>query len=201
MKATRLALAVCSVVVLSPAVAAGDPVVPTVLASRAIFSNWSASGPAIVNPDDPGEFVLALGFELDGAPRLFNAPLTSGGTLRATAASDAAFPTAAALLTNGVNDMLLHGFIFRDGVSSVVGEFDMEMFPTLGPLHTITAITVMLSELEIQATTSDRAVRYRGILAVEGFAPAAPVPEPSTILLVGAGALAAIRRIRRRVAA
>ena len=200
MRGTRLALAVCSVVVLSPAVAGGDPVSPKVLASTAIFTNWVASGLPVVNPEDPGVFVLALGFELETAPRLFNAPLTSGSTLRATAASDAAFPIAAALLTNGVNDMLLHGFIFRDGLSSGTGQFDMEMFPLLGPLHTITAITVMLSELDIQATTSVRAVRYRGILAVEGFAPTAPVPEPSTMLLVGGGALALIRRVRRRVA-
>jgi hypothetical protein len=161
-----------------------------------------------VQPDLLGRFFLEVPFAFDRGVRtlLFNVTLTPadvGRTFRATAGTDSGFSAAAAVLTNGVNDFIGYGLEFDDGVFSTGSQSERGLFTRLiGPpdfqSSVITAVTFRLDRLQVSADSDSRAVDFIGRLAVEGISGAAPIPEPSTILLLGTAAALAARRARAR---
>jgi hypothetical protein len=195
---------VLSLTVFCASDAAADPIV---LVSGVIGTNQGSSGaPGDVDPTATGVFYVAMpvGPDVPLSERLFNVPLTPadvGRTFRATAQSDPGFAGVAARLTNDVNDFVSHALTFPDGmfITSFLLESSLFLQPAGGPPDltgsTITALTFQLTHLNVNADTESRNLRYLGILSVEGV-PAPVIPEPSTVLLMGIGAAAIVRRVR-----
>ena len=189
-----------------PRVIHADPVVlgTATISDRSFIAR---SNPP-VQPDLLGRFFLEVPFMFDQLPRtlLFNVTLTPadvGRTFRATAATDSAFSAATAILTNGVNNFIGYGLEFDDGAFTTGVQTEDVLFsrPIGRPdfqSSEITAVTFRLDQLQVTADSDSRGIDFIGRLAVEGISGAAPIPEPSTIFLLGTAAAMAARRARAR---
>jgi hypothetical protein len=204
MRRVTAVLAVMGFGLIGAPAATADPVV---LGSGVLFLHGGGTAPpGTVDPTATGVFWVAMPLGPDPGPleRLFNVPLTPddvGRTFRATAETDPAFAGVAARLTNGGNDFLSHALTFPDGLFITSSILESSLFhPGGGPPDfagsTITALTFRLTHLSVDADPGRRDLRYEGLLSVEGLS-ADPVPEPSTLLLLGTGAAAIARRVRR----
>jgi hypothetical protein len=175
---------------------------PIVLASGQVFFHGGGGGGQL-DPDATGTFYMSwfVGPEAPLPTRLFNVPLTPddiGRMFRETGST--AFDLAVSKLTNTVNDMLEHSLTFPDGGFITHSLLENGLFRvSVGPPDltgaTITGLTFRLTDLRVTDDEDSREVLYEGVFAVEGLA-ADPVPEPSTLLLIGTGAALLLRRRR-----
>jgi hypothetical protein len=144
-------------------------------------------------------------------PQVLNTVFTPGGipaTVRATAASDVQFGPFVSLLTNDRPDQI--EFTYEPPDSRFGGAFafvpkDTTIFPIDWDLFTVTSLSFTLNEfsfdrtrpLELPGAGVLFPVVVRGVFEVHGTP--SPVPEPSTMILVGLGAAGLIgRKVRYR---
>jgi hypothetical protein len=129
-----------------------------------------------------------------------------GVTFRADAASDADFPQLVAALANGVNDYVGDAVLSPEGLGSIGARPESEFFAGLLPVrlgpdllgYHITAMTLRIDALELLPATDNQGggtLDARVTYSFEGTPP--PIPEPATLLLVGAGLVGVARRMRR----
>jgi hypothetical protein len=199
-----LLLLLCAVAMPRPASA--DPIA---IAAAPMNFGLVSGGPG-VQPDLVGTFFFEVATSPGTFVRLFEVPVTSadvGTTFRATAATDPDFNAAAASLTNGIDAFHGYGLQFADGFWGTLSVTEGQLFhdggvgfPAPNPDlkgFTLTRISARLDTLHVSATPTTRDVSFTGVLSFEGFVNP-PVPEPSTLLLVGMPlAFAASRRARR----
>lgn len=157
-----------------------------------------------VEPGSTGRFFW--GFPQAGAD-LFGVELTAddvGRTFRVTAQTDPNFAAAAAMITNGVNDLIHFSLRFADGQWG--GHSDFEAAPSVvplwpGPGDIVSAISFRLDGFSLVDGPSFRSVQYFGVVSIEGT-PAGgvpdPIPEPGTFILLGTGLAAGLFGVRRR---
>jgi hypothetical protein len=208
---TRLAVVLVSVGCIIPGIAAADPLI---IGSGRFGGESAGSGPSIQLGLQP-EFFMEFPWTSFGAlgPELFKMTVTSadvGRPFRVSADTDPNFATAVAVLTNGIDDYIGVGFRFADGFVLHGSMKELGMFgrrPGTGAPDfsgfTITALTLRFNDFELLEFPSNgfsagRGVRVDGLLSVEGFADTAPVPEPATLTLLGAGLAGVALRARRR---
>ena len=176
---------------------------PIVLASGQVFFHGGGGSPT--QPEATGTFYMSwwMGPDAPLSARLFNVQLTPedvGRAFRETSGS--AFDLAVAGLTNTRNDLVKHALTFPDGVFITHSVLENGLFRVSGGPPdlsgtVITALTFRLTDLVVNTDSGSREVRYAGDFMVEGLAPD-PIPEPSTLLLMGTGAAVMLRRVRRR---
>jgi hypothetical protein len=181
---------------------------PIAIAAAPMNFGLGSGGPG-VQPDLVGSFFLEVATAPGKSVRLFEVPVTSadvGTTFHVTAATDSDFNDAAASLTNGIDAFHGYGLQFADGFWGTQSVTEGELFhnnldfPSPNPDlqgFRLTRISARLDTLHVSATPTTRDVSFTGVLSFDG-SPSSPVPEPSTLVLVGMPvALAASRRIWR----
>jgi hypothetical protein len=181
--------------------AAADPVK---LGSRTILQ----TGAAPMSPGDTnGRLTLSIGgFDLFATTLISTADI--GRTLIEDGMTDADFASVASLMTNGRANFI--GYLFgppRGGGGGVDAASEAALFNLPAGMidfagSTITALTLTIRDFSSTPSMDHPGftqLHLDGDLTVLGTPGATPTPEPSTLLLLGAGA-AGLVRARRRLA-